>query len=129
VVNFTPRPHYPRGKSPRYPLDRRLGGPQSRSGRFGEEKILDPTGTGQWSLQKKNDIRGLFLVNLSVYHQNGLNKHCRLIYGAYLTHHIYFKFGLIMMQFNSLSVPCKCAFSDNGIQCLKYDTNYYNSTD
>jgi hypothetical protein len=25
--------------------DRRLGGPQSRSGRHGEEKILDPTGT------------------------------------------------------------------------------------
>jgi hypothetical protein len=25
--------------------DRRLGGPQSRSGRRGEEKILDPTGT------------------------------------------------------------------------------------
>jgi hypothetical protein len=30
---------------PRYPLDRRLGEPQSRSGRFGEEKILDPIGT------------------------------------------------------------------------------------
>jgi len=28
----------PRGKSPRYPLDRRLGGPQSRSGRGGEVK-------------------------------------------------------------------------------------------
>jgi hypothetical protein len=42
VVNFTPRPLYPRGKSPRYPLDRRLGGPQSQSGRFGEMKILDP---------------------------------------------------------------------------------------
>jgi hypothetical protein len=27
-----------RGKSPRYPLDRRLGGPQSRSGRGGEEE-------------------------------------------------------------------------------------------
>jgi hypothetical protein len=26
----------PGGKSPRYPLDRRLGGPQSRSGRRGE---------------------------------------------------------------------------------------------
>jgi hypothetical protein len=26
-------------------LDRRLGGPQSRSGRLGKEKILDPTGT------------------------------------------------------------------------------------
>jgi hypothetical protein len=29
-----------RGKSPRYPLDRRLGGPQSRSVRYGKEKIL-----------------------------------------------------------------------------------------
>jgi hypothetical protein len=26
---------YPRGKDPRYPLDRRLGGPQSRSGSRG----------------------------------------------------------------------------------------------
>jgi hypothetical protein len=40
VVSFTPRPLYPR-----YPLDRRLGGPQSQSGRSGEEKILDPIGT------------------------------------------------------------------------------------
>jgi hypothetical protein len=32
VVSITPRPRfYPRGKDPRYPLDRRLGGPQSRS--------------------------------------------------------------------------------------------------
>jgi hypothetical protein len=45
VVNFTPCPLYPRGKSPRYPLDRRLGGSQSQSGRFGEEKILDAIGT------------------------------------------------------------------------------------
>jgi hypothetical protein len=30
---------------PRYPLDRRLGGPQSRSGRRGQEKILDHAGT------------------------------------------------------------------------------------
>jgi hypothetical protein len=35
----------PQGKNPRYPLDRKLGGPQSRSGRRGEKKILDPTGT------------------------------------------------------------------------------------
>jgi hypothetical protein len=39
VVSFTPMPLYPRGKSLRYPLDRRLGGPQSRSGRLREEKI------------------------------------------------------------------------------------------
>jgi hypothetical protein len=38
VVSFTPRSLYPQGKSPWYPLDRRLGGPQSRSGRGGEEK-------------------------------------------------------------------------------------------
>jgi hypothetical protein len=33
------------GKSPRYPFYRRLGGPQSRSGRYGEVKIFYPTGT------------------------------------------------------------------------------------
>jgi hypothetical protein len=33
------------GKSPRYPLDKKLGGPQSRSGRCREVKILDPTWT------------------------------------------------------------------------------------
>jgi hypothetical protein len=45
AVSFTPLPLYSLGKSPRYPLDRRLGGPQSRSGRCGEEKNLAPTGT------------------------------------------------------------------------------------
>jgi hypothetical protein len=35
----------PGERTPRYPLDRRLGGPQSRSGRHGEVKILAPTGT------------------------------------------------------------------------------------
>jgi hypothetical protein len=38
VVSFAARPLYTRGKSPWYPLDRSLGGPQSRSGRGGEEK-------------------------------------------------------------------------------------------
>jgi hypothetical protein len=42
VVNITLHPLYPRGKSPWYPLDRRLGGPQSRSGRGGEEKNSQP---------------------------------------------------------------------------------------
>jgi hypothetical protein len=36
------RPLYPQGKNPRYPLDRRLGGPQSRSGRGVEEKNSQP---------------------------------------------------------------------------------------
>jgi hypothetical protein len=34
------RPLYPQGRSSRYPLDMRLGGSQSRSGRGGEEKIV-----------------------------------------------------------------------------------------
>jgi hypothetical protein len=38
MVSFTPRPLYAQGKNPWYPLDRRLGEPQSRSGRGGEEK-------------------------------------------------------------------------------------------
>jgi hypothetical protein len=42
VVSFTFRPLYRQGKSPRYPLDRRLGGPQSRSGRGAEEKNSEP---------------------------------------------------------------------------------------
>jgi hypothetical protein len=35
----------PGERAPRYRLNRRLDEPQSRSGRHGEEKILDPTGT------------------------------------------------------------------------------------
>jgi hypothetical protein len=40
VISFTSLSLYPQGKSPRYPLDRRLCGPQSRSGCCGEEKNL-----------------------------------------------------------------------------------------
>jgi hypothetical protein len=42
VVSFTARPLYLQGKSPCYPLDRRLGEPQSRSEHGGEEKISSP---------------------------------------------------------------------------------------
>jgi len=43
VVSFTPRPIFPQGKIPRYPLDRRLGGPQSHSVHGGEE-VSTPAG-------------------------------------------------------------------------------------
>jgi hypothetical protein len=42
VVSLTPRPLYPQRESPWYPLDRRLGGPQSLSGRGGGEKNSQP---------------------------------------------------------------------------------------
>jgi hypothetical protein len=42
VVRFTPQPLYYRGKNTRYPLERRLVGPQSRSERCGEYKNSQP---------------------------------------------------------------------------------------
>jgi hypothetical protein len=45
VVSFTPRPHYPRGNSTRYPLDRRLGRSLSRSGRHGQVRVIDSSRT------------------------------------------------------------------------------------
>jgi hypothetical protein len=53
VVSFTPRPLYHQGKSPWYPLDRRLGRPQSRSGGGGEEKIP--------SLRRESNLRTLIV--------------------------------------------------------------------
>jgi hypothetical protein len=43
VVSFTFRSLYPRGQNAEYPLDRRLGGPQGRSERQGEVRMLDLT--------------------------------------------------------------------------------------
>jgi hypothetical protein len=42
VVSLTLRPFYPQGKSFWYPLDRRLGGAQNRSGLGGDEKNSQP---------------------------------------------------------------------------------------
>jgi len=45
LVRFTLRLLYTWGKGPRYPLDRTLDGPQTQSGRGGEEKnpIIAPS--------------------------------------------------------------------------------------
>ena len=56
VVSTTPRPLYPRGKT-RYPLYRRLGGPQGRSGRM--QKISPPTRIRS----PDRPARGLLLIN------------------------------------------------------------------
>jgi hypothetical protein len=42
-------PH--RERAPRWPLDRKLGGPQSRSGRCGEEQNLSSAGYGTPAVQ------------------------------------------------------------------------------
>jgi hypothetical protein len=43
AVSFTPLLLYLRGNNPWYPFHRKLGGPHSRSGRYGEEKNLRPS--------------------------------------------------------------------------------------
>jgi hypothetical protein len=48
VISFTPQPLYPWGKRSWYPLDRRLGGPESLSGCCREEKNLFLVGI--WTL-------------------------------------------------------------------------------
>jgi hypothetical protein len=52
MASFTPRPLYPQGNSPWYPLDRRLGGPQSQSGHGGEEKNSQ---TSRTDVQRAHD--------------------------------------------------------------------------
>jgi hypothetical protein len=50
VVSFMPQLLYLQGKRPWYPLDRRLGGPQSQSGHRVEEKNSQPlSGIDLWS--------------------------------------------------------------------------------
>jgi hypothetical protein len=80
VVSFTPRPLCPRGKRPRYPLDRRLGGPQNRYGERGEEKILDPTGTQLRPLHRPARSQSLYRLSypgsskeFSIYEYNNIN--------------------------------------------------------
>jgi hypothetical protein len=40
MVNFMPLLLYRQGRRPQYPLDKKLGGPQSQSGCCGEQKNL-----------------------------------------------------------------------------------------
>jgi hypothetical protein len=67
-VSFTPRPLYPQGKSPWYPFDRRLGGPQSRSGRGGEERnsqhllALEPPIIGDVAQRCTTELSWLFIL-------------------------------------------------------------------
>jgi hypothetical protein len=43
IVSFMPRSLYHRGNSPLYPWDRRLGGPQGRSGRYEDDpSVVQP---------------------------------------------------------------------------------------
>jgi hypothetical protein len=49
-----------------YPLGRRLGGPQSRSGRHGEVNIFDPTGTGTPSPSVVQPVASRYIGSLNL---------------------------------------------------------------
>jgi hypothetical protein len=66
VARFTPRSLYPRGKSPRYPLDRRPGGLHSRSGRGSEEKHLCPYRESNLRHHYNDWLTRLIIQNLSL---------------------------------------------------------------
>jgi hypothetical protein len=55
----------PGRKSPRNPLDRRFGGLQSRSGRYGEEKFLDPIETNSCPLRRPARSQSLHRLSYS----------------------------------------------------------------
>jgi hypothetical protein len=55
VVSFMPMLRFPRGKSPRYPLDRKWGGSQSRHGQYGEVKTLHSIGTRTPTLSNREE--------------------------------------------------------------------------
>jgi len=42
VISLMPRPLYHQGKSPRYPLEKKLGRSQNRSGHGAEQKNSQP---------------------------------------------------------------------------------------
>jgi hypothetical protein len=73
---------HPSGKKPWYPLDRKLGGPRSRSGRGGEEKnsqshqesnprtpIVQPVAQGytDWATTALKERKKAYLTNISLW--------------------------------------------------------------
>jgi hypothetical protein len=61
---------YPQGKSPLYPMDRRLGRPKSQSGCSGEEKNSQPLpGLKPWIIQPISSTRLLSYLDSLVFEE------------------------------------------------------------
>jgi hypothetical protein len=96
VVSLTPRPLNTQGNSPRYPLDRRLGGPQSRSGRGGEEKNSQPP-PGIEPLNPDRPARNPALYRLSYHYESELERNVCLSPSRLLR--------LLVFQFTFYTLP------------------------
>jgi hypothetical protein len=119
VVSFTPRPLYTQGKSSWYPLDRRLGGHQSRFGGGGEENnpqhlpglespIIQPIAR-RYTTELS---RPLVLLRYFLYHWGALDlaldyvSHCKLSFSTMLYFQISFTWGRRKDSF----LFCGCLF-------------------
>jgi hypothetical protein len=92
---------YPQGKSPWYPLDRGLGGPQSQSGHCGEEKIP----------QYLPGIEPLIIQPVAQHYTTELNyKNCE----------VQSKIMQIYMRF----INMKIMFSFYFVTCIQYDCKF-----
>jgi len=136
--SFTPRSLNSRGKSPRYPLDRRLGGPQIRCGRGGEEKnsslcresssshLVQSLVTVLIELQNyrihvvcgnimlseltKKQRQGVVLLEVLVYHRKSFSIHL----------HIYFIITLTSRRFRHTGIRWTQQFSLRSIGLQSY---------
>jgi hypothetical protein len=76
VCSFMLQPIYPWEQNPRYPLNRKLGGPQRQSGRFGEEKVkcLWEPNLGSSVVQRVQCHSPFWVVPASCFYAINLNK-------------------------------------------------------
>jgi hypothetical protein len=75
MVSLTLRPLYLQEKSPWYPLGRRLGGPQSRSGRGGEEKNSQPPpGNETWNPDRPARSPALYRLIIIIMYKSYMYK-------------------------------------------------------
>jgi hypothetical protein len=76
VVSLIPQPH-----NLRYPLDRRLGDPQSRSGRRRDERIFSLAGTRTLTLPAVQSVASTMPTALSRLHENA-ERHIFILGGS-----------------------------------------------
>jgi hypothetical protein len=109
-----PRPIYLRGKSPWYPLDRRLGGSQSRSGRGVEEKNSQPS-QGFEPRSSGRPARSQSLYRLSYLGTYVIRQYQFVRLGSIISNVINTEAGGVrctvrFTQSHQLSHNCRCAF-------------------
>jgi hypothetical protein len=96
VVSFTPLPLYPRGKRPRYPLDRSLGGPRASLDDLEKRKFLTLPGFELRPLGRPGRSQSLYRLRYPGFLI--LRPYLTLVHNRFLPHP--FQFFTITQSFN-----------------------------